>query len=146
MNKYPLIIGFSLMLAACSGGSTEAARPDFNPPPAGSTLAADSMRITEDVLNESYFSVRILATPQSAEKGIYELAIAYGNNRATDGFTMPAGGERLQPLLRPGSDAHNYIIGFEYKGNFYAYVGITGSRNRIEVNYLKYYNFSKKTD
>jgi hypothetical protein len=145
MKTFPLIFCAFLLLAACGSGG-ENTKPDFTPPAAGSIIASDSMRISEDVLNETYFSVRILTTPRSAEKGIYEIAIGYGNNRVTDGFTMPAGGERLQPLLRPGADANNYVIGFEYKGNFYEYVGITGSRNRIEVNYLKYYNFRKAKD
>jgi hypothetical protein len=149
------IILFSLILAACKGATTgsetdgkKTSKYSWDPPPAGTVVAEDSMKVVEDDLNNFYFSVRLSVaddnTTASREGFKYNVHSSYGHAVVDGVIVMPYRGEHLRPLLRPGK-GYSYIVGFipgsDYGGDtaFHEYYRITGGRERIEISALSGY-------
>ncbi len=105
------------------------------------------MRITEDKLNQFWFSARITTgdTEEWVKNGTYLIRAGFGNAVAASPFSMPAGGKDLRPLLRRDS-GYSFIVGFiggaPFGGDttFHEYYRITGSRNEIKIAALKGYS------
>lgn len=108
--------------------------------PAGTLLAADSMRFTEDKLNNFYFAVKLKTTEYSS-KGTYAVEASVGPKEAASKFTMPRGGEEVVPVLKKGNEPFTYIIGFYYNNSntFYDYYMISADANTIQMKYTKAY-------
>ncbi|MEO6832490.1 MAG: hypothetical protein ABI169_09815 [Chitinophagaceae bacterium] len=117
---------------------------EWQVPPAGSIVAADSIEVDEDLSKGLYFSV-YLKVPQTIGGGgtqYYELDAKYGHGEAKSEIVMPRGGEHLQPLIHR-KDAHHFIIGFipgkAFGGDtsFLEYYQVTGNMQGISIEPLK---------
>lgn len=130
-----------LGMAACHTPGKEEKNVAANQKP-GTVIATDSMRIVEDDLNTSYFSVKLLTTDKT-DKGTYAIDAAWGFNTAQTEFTMPKGGEKLEPVLRRVQEPYTYEIGFRQEGDttFYDYYQVKGEKGTIRMKYLKAYSF-----
>lgn len=108
--------------------------------PAGTIIAADSMRFTEDKLNDFYFAVKVTTTEHS-DKGTYAVEASVGPKEAASKFTMPRGGEEVVPVLKKGDEPFSYIIGFYYNNDttFYDYYKIAADASTIQMKYTKAY-------
>ena|SRR2546423_433884 len=152
----PLCISFILLLAGCSSTPSEKDKSNTTPetlwiPPApGTIVAADSMKVTGDALNNAYFSVRLSVGEGNIgkkNKGFrYDVHATYGKAVADGIIIMPFGGEHLKPLLRRG-DGYNYIIGFIPAINgdttFHEYYRIGGDKEFIKIVPLKGYTINE---
>ena len=142
--KYFAILTFAL-ISACKDRSPEQQQIKeieevVKTQPAGTLLAVDSMRFTEDELNDFYFVVKLKTTEYSA-KGTYAVEANVGPKVAASKFTMPRGGEEVVPVLKKGNEPFTYIIGFYYNNNnsFYDYYMISADANTIQMKYTKAY-------
>ncbi|MBW7912979.1 MAG: hypothetical protein H3C54_04595 [Taibaiella sp.] len=133
------------LLAACGSSESAEDMKHFYAPAAGTVVAADSIPITEDNLNDFYYSVRLTATDSSSE-GRYDLDAAYGLNEAHSIMAFPKLTKTIRPAIRPDSLPYSYIIGFYYEGeqqfNDYARVSarkVDAQQSQIELRYLKAY-------
>ena len=109
-------------------------------------VAADSMKVTEDELNNGYFSVQLTVsegnTGSHTDGFRYDLHATYGKAVADGLIIMPFRGERLKPLLRRG-EGYTYFMGFvpgpEHGGDtsFHEYYRIDGGREYIRITPLK---------
>lgn len=145
MKYLPLIV--ILMLAACNGNQQS---PDtinhFYAPATGTVIAADSTRVTEDDLNESYFAVYITANDSSVQ-GRYGLHANFGFNEAESEVVYPKLTQGLTPAIRKDETMpYSYIVGFRYDDDsaFNDYLKVFATRApgvgpRIELRYLKAY-------
>lgn len=146
MKKSILFCTAILLLAAASCSGHKENDGDNSAyttlPPAGTTIVADSMKVTEDPLNHFTFSVKVKAN-NNTKYGVYDVEASWGPNTAASQFTMPRGGEKLKPVLRKGTAPYTYIIGFHYDKDtaFYDYYQVNGNRGTIEAKYLKGYSF-----
>ncbi len=133
-----------LIVASCSGHKdNDGDNGTYTPPPAGNTVAADSVKIADDPNNFTY-KVTIKAGTNSAAYGVYDVIAEWGPNTAASQFTMPRGGEKLKPIIKKGTAPYTYIIGFHYgndKKTFYDYYQVSGNKGMIEAKYLKAYSF-----
>lgn len=129
-----------LGIAACNGSGDKGKNTTKLTP--GSVIAVDSMRVVEDSLNNAWFSVKLLATDKS-DNGTYAINAAWGFNTAATEFTMPKGGEQLQPVLRKQAEPYTFNIGFHQEGDtaFYDYYEIKGEKGAIRMKYIKAYSF-----
>lgn len=149
MNRILLAI-IILVLGSCNNNEARNNRgprllavndaDQYDPPPPGTIVAADSMEVTDDPLNHFSFSVKI-KTNEYSSKGTYAIEAAYGPNNADGMFTMPRGGNHLKPVLRKSKEPYTYIIGFEYQHKVYDYYVVKGSKNAIEIKNIKAYTF-----
>lgn len=109
----------------------------------GAVLLADSMPIP-DPLNHFYFAVALVANEYS-QQGTYDVQAHYGPAKALTQITFPQGGtKKIIPKLKKGREPFTYQIGFQYGADdtsFYAYYEVKGSKEKIEMNYLKAYSF-----
>lgn len=134
------------LLAACGGSDSVQDIVHFYAPPAGTVVAADSIPVTEDNLNDFYYSVRLTATDSSTE-GRYDLDAAYGLNEAHSVMAFPKLTKTIRPAIRLDTTMpYSYIIGFYYEGeqqfNDYARVSarkVDMLQSQIELRYLKAY-------
>jgi hypothetical protein len=137
-----------LTLSAC-GNTDNTADNDsvsFYAPAPGTVIAADSMRIKEDNLNELYYSVSVTATGNSVE-GAYMLRAAHGYNEAQSEIKFPKLTQSLTPAIRRDEQMpYSYIIGFKYDNDttFNDYIRVFAKRmpgvaTQIELRYLKSY-------
>lgn len=131
------------LLAACGDAQTgKASLPEREDtavvPASGTVIAADSMRITDDLLNLSYFSVRVVANDYSAQ-GTYTIQAAYGYNTAESMMTMPRGGAHLRPMLRKGKEPYTYILYFLWQGKPYDYFLVQARRGEIRMQHTNAY-------
>ncbi|HTM66848.1 MAG TPA: hypothetical protein VL093_11035 [Flavipsychrobacter sp.] len=110
-------------------------------PAANTVVASDSMRIPDD-LNKLYFSIEVIASPES-DKGVYEVLVSYGHNDASGQVVMPEADELIVPELRRDTAQFSYIIGFHYGSDtsFKDYFLVKADRGRTEMRYLKAYSF-----
>lgn len=106
-------------------------------------IAADSMPVKEEQLNDFYFAVKLQTTEYTANYGTYKVVAHWGHNNATTEFSMPKGGEDLKPVLKRGTEPYTYDIGFYYKDEpeFYDYYRVSGDNGDIKMKYLKAYSF-----
>lgn len=141
-----IIFALIPLLAACGGSDSAQDIAHFYAPAAGTVVAADSIPITEDNLNDFYYSVRLTATDSSAQ-GRYDLDAAYGLNEAHSIMAFPKLTKTIRPAIRlDTSMPYSYIIGFYYEGeqqfNDYARVSarkVDMLQSQIELRYLKAY-------
>ncbi|XZF13612.1 hypothetical protein ACTHGU_17665 [Chitinophagaceae bacterium MMS25-I14] len=143
MKYYFLVLCSSMVLFSCGQKASEHnEETHFDPPPAGTVIAADSVPV-QDALNHFTFSVKVVSNEHSDHYGVYDVKAAYGPNTADGQFTMPKGGEELKPLLRKGKEENTYIIGFHYGTDtaFYEYYEVNGQHGQITMAYLKGYSF-----
>ena len=139
--KYRMSFWVLAMVFAIASCSNIKNNSDAVPKP-GSVLESQEMPITEDSLNNSKFSVSIIADSQ-IEKGIYAVTAIWGNNKAESKFTMPKGGESLKPLLRKANKPNAFIIGFKAGKDttFNEYFEVSGVKGTIKMFYTKSYSF-----
>lgn len=143
--KYLLLIVL-LIIASCGNSGTSEPIEHFYAPATGTIIAADSMRITEDSLNELYYTVRITAGDSSVA-GRYKMYAAHGYNEAESELVYPKLTQCLKPAIRRDETMpYSYIIGFKYNDDDtfrdYARVSanrIPGLQTQIELRYLKAY-------
>ncbi len=135
--KIALIISGIVLLAACSQrgeGNKNAASGSWTPPPQGTLVAADSIPVAEDRLNNAWFSVKLLAgggySGKKNEAFRYDVLARYGQAEAQGEIVMPFGGERLRPLLRRG-EGYSFIMGF-----------IPGEEFGADTSFHEYYKIS----
>ena len=125
--------------------------PQWIPPPAGTVVAADSMKLADE-LNNSYFAVKLVASPANDKPGtmgyVYDLYVHCGANEGMQQITMPKGGRNLKPLIRrAANDRTTYIVGFipgrDFGGDttFLEYYSVSEDGRNIKVKALKSYTF-----
>jgi hypothetical protein len=137
MKQTTILYSFLLFILSCSenktANKTEAEIKE------GIVIAADSIRIIEDALNEQYFIVKI-KTNDHSDTGSYDIDAAWGYNNASGHFTMPLWD--LQPVLKRDT-GYSYIIGFYFKNDtaFHDYYLVKGEKGMIQMKYLKAYTF-----
>lgn len=134
------ICAFLLLFSACNEPSSDSSVATRAIPAANTVVASGSMRIP-DALNELYYSIEVVATPQSTQ-GVYEVLVRYGHNDASTRITMPVSEQPLIPVLRK-KPPNEYIIGFRLPGDtaFKDYFQIRADRGKIGMKYLKAYSF-----
>jgi hypothetical protein len=140
-----------MLLAACtappSNRDTQATGDSsWTPPPAGSVVAADSMKIVENYPDSRFFSVKLSVsegnTGKHTESFKYDMHAKFGQAHADGRIIMPFGGERLKPLLRRG-EGYSYIMGFipgkAYGSDtaFHEYYHIIGGKDFVKIIPLK---------
>lgn len=134
-----------LLLAACGNATSGNAagkhgNNNYTPPAAGTVIASQSTPITNDPLNHFDFTVKLIASEYS-NYGTYTVKAAWGPDTATEQFTMPKGGTHLKPVLKKGTGAYSYVVGFYYDNKFYDYYQIKGAKDNIEMKYISAYSF-----
>lgn len=151
MKNYAAIVlaAWCLLSASCNSAGkkesgqkqTESNAEEHIEP--GQVMVADSMPIVEDPLNKPYFSVKLISTDHTAHYGAYRVVADWGSNHAESEFAMPRGGEQLKPVLRKGTEAYTYIIGFLYEDqpDFYDYYQVSAAKGEIKMKYIKAYSF-----
>ena len=125
------------LMSSCGDKATTAALPAI-----GATVAKDEMPIDGDTLNHFTFKVTVTAD-SLIEKGVYDVAAAYGNDEAEGKFTMPKGGETFAVGMRRALQPHTYIIGFYMPNDttFNEYYSVSGTGGRLIMQYTKSYKF-----
>ena len=134
----------SILLLGCSQPeSTKKEMPvkKGNAPATNTVVASDSIRIPDD-LNELYFSIEVIAGPES-DKGVYEVLASYGPNDASGQVVMPEAEKLIIPEVRRDTQQFAYIIGFHYgtDTSFKDYFLVKADKGRTEMRYLKAYSF-----
>ena len=106
----------------------------------GMLVAADSMPIVEDRLNDLYFSIR-LETTEKSDSGEYYLEAAWGYNLAQTNIRYPKGLEDVRPVIRRNHDDYSYIVGFFTKDDstFHDYYNVSAQQGSIHMKYTKTY-------
>lgn len=145
--KYSILFIALILSAACNNtGSSSSEIEHFYAPATGTVVAADSMKIEEDNLNELYYTIRITAGDSSAE-GRYKLYAAHGYNEAKSEIVYPKLTQGLKPAIRRDETIpYSYIIGFRYNDDttFHDYARVSANRmpgvqTQIELRYIKAY-------
>jgi hypothetical protein len=108
----------------------------------GTVLDSFSVRVREDTLNNSVFTVKIIAD-SAVDKGVYIADVTFGNNTAQGKFTMPKGIEHVAPVLRCGNTPYTGIVGFrlEKDTSFYDYFEISCNKQNTRMGYINSYTF-----
>ena len=140
MKSY-IILAAAILFTACKSGDSN--KVDYTKMPAGTLVAADSMRVVEDTLNNFHFSVRVLTNEKTADKGQYAVKTAWGFNEGETAFTLPKGGEHFTQVLRRQPAPYTYNIGFNMDDDttFYDYFEVKGEYGTIKMRYTKSYTF-----
>lgn len=141
MKKHLAVLSLTFLLLACGGkDSVRQQQEDCGNLPTNTLITEDSMKVTEDRLNDFSFSVRLLATGQ---KGKYDVHAAYGPNDGHGRMVMPRGGEGLCPQMRRGPEEYSYEIGFKRSGDttFYPYYLVSWEAGQIMMRYTTAYSF-----
>ena len=147
MKKQIPLLAFLLLIVACNANEEPAdSMTHFYAPKAGTIVAADSFRITENELNEFYYAVKIIST-DSSNKGYYFLDAHWGHNDAQTELAYPVLQEEIIPAIeRDRTKPYAYILGFKYRNNdtFHDYAEIKATKIsdlncRMEMKYLKSY-------
>ena len=138
-----------ILLAGCTGtpNSHKAEQAEgWTPPPAGTLVAADSMTVTEDQLNNAYFAVQLRVsegnTYRHSDAFRYDLHATWGKAVKDFQIIMPFRGEKLKPLFRRG-EGYSYYMGFipgpEHGGDtsFHEYYRIDGGSEYMHVVPMK---------
>lgn len=137
--KYRILIAAYVFATACN---TPKQGTDFASLPANTLLAADSVVVIEDTLNNTRLSVKLLTSDKTA-KGIYNVNAAWGGNIADAKFTLPKGGEKFKPALHREPAPYTFMIGFHMEDDttFYPYYQVKAEHGTIKMNYVKSYTF-----
>jgi hypothetical protein len=137
--KYRLMLAACAFVAACNATKQGT---DFASLPANTLLAADSVKVVEDSLNNTFFSVKLLTSDKTA-KGIYNVNAAWGYNIAASKFTLPKGAEQFKPALHREAAPYSFMIGFHMEDDttFYPYYQVKAEEGTIKMNYVRSYSF-----
>lgn len=137
--KLHTFIAACLLLASCNSSNKSV---DYATLPAGTLLAADSIKVAEDTLNNTWFTVKLL-TSDKTDKGIYDINASWGGNIADTKFTLPKGAEKFRPALHRESEPYSFMIGFHMADDtaFYPYYQVKAEQGTIKMNYVKSYTF-----
>lgn len=134
-------LSLSWLLLSCGGKQAgRQQKEDCSDLPVNTLLADDSMKVSEERLNDFSFSVRLLATGQ---KGKYDVHATYGPNDGNGRMVMPRGGESLCPELRRGPEPYSFEIGFRQDKDttFYPYYLVSWDAGQIMMRYTTAYSF-----
>lgn len=137
------MIGMCSVLVSCSqkneSNDSKVSNTSLKP---GTIVVADSMSVLEDQLNNTMFSVKVIAN-ENTPKGKYTVKAAWGYNEAESELAMPKGGEKFIPMLRKEAIPYTYSIGFQVKGDttFYDYYLVNADKGTIRMKYIKAYSF-----
>lgn len=130
------------LFAACgnNNATNEYSRKQFPKP--GTTVASAEMPITEDELNHSIFSVKVIADSDIAN-GVYDVDADFGPNSGEGKFSMPKGAENLKPIIRKGKEPYTFIIGFRIPGDtaFKDYFQVSCTKKSTKMEYINAYTF-----
>lgn len=139
MKKYYLLTG--IFAASCIIACNSGKNPPEKPKP-GAIVASAETPISEDKLNHSAFSVKVVAD-SNALTGVYTVIAASGANTAKGQFTMPKKGEDYPIVIRRGDAVYSYVIGFKIPDDttFYDYFEVRSKNDTIKMRYLKSYSF-----
>ena len=140
-NTFLYLTLVAIIFASCSGSNTaEHAKKQFPKP--GALVAEAKMPVTEDAINHSTFSVKVIADSEIAN-GVYDVDADFGPNFGEGKFSMPKGAEDAKPVIRKGDAPYTYIIGFRLAGDstFYDYFQVSSSKNSTKMEYIKAYTF-----
>lgn len=129
-------IGFACVACSCSDNKKDA--KEIAP---GIVLAADSIRIQEDALNELYFSAT-LETTEGSDSGRYHITAAWGYNAGGTDVTLPKNLETATPALRRDT-GYTFIMGFRTAedSSFHDYFRIAAEDGNLKMRYIKAYFF-----
>lgn len=148
LRSMKILSVFSILCSACIISSCKYSSPKDNNMPvtdskAGTIIAADTIPITEDKLNNSTFSVTVLATDSV---GTYDVEASWGNNFAQSTIKMPTGGEHYKPILRKSSNDYTYTLGFHFDTDtiFHEYYQVSAQRGQIAMKYTRAYIMETK--
>jgi hypothetical protein len=108
----------------------------------GTVIDSFSVPVKEDTLNNSVFTVKIVAD-SAIDKGVYIADVTFGNNTAQGKFTMPKGIEHVAPVLRYGNAPYTGIVGFilQKDTTFYDYFEISCNKQNTRMGYINSYTF-----
>ena len=144
MNKLTLLVLTLVVvtLSGCSNSTTDKNKAAFELPKPGTVIDSLGVKIIEDKLNDSHFSVVVLAD-SNVKGGIYDVRATYGFDIAEGSFTMPNGLESYKLVLKKGDAPYTFVIGFKVPKDttFYEYFEVSGKKNSIGMQYLKAYIF-----
>jgi hypothetical protein len=107
----------------------------WTPPPAGTVVDQIKERITEDNLNEKYFSVVVVAT-ENSKTGSYLLKLEQGFNKNETIIDLPkwTGGATLKPVLQKGTEKYSCIIGFDTgDGQFHEFYQVKAEGGNLKL-------------
>jgi hypothetical protein len=144
-------IALASLVAFCScSGSKGSNSSQWTPPAAGVLVAADSVRIANDSLNNGYFSVylRVAEGNRPNDAFRYSVEARYMKAEAQGTIAMPYGGKGLKPSLRIIDD-RTIVMGFvpgELGGGdttFHPYYRFDGSYLSIHMVPLAAYQINK---
>ena len=138
-NSFLYLALCATVFTSCSN-TAEHAKKQFPKP--GTVVAEAKMPVTEDAINHSTFSVKVIADSDIAN-GVYDVDADFGPNFGERKFSMPKGAEDARPVIRKGDDPYTYIIGFKIAGDstFYDYFQVSSSKNSTKMEYIKAYTF-----
>lgn len=149
MRKQIVPLFFLLLLAAChqdnSPGRNQSSATgnvkQWQPPASGATVATYKERVTEDKLNEKYFTVTVKATENSSE-GKYQVKLEYGFNINETDIQLPEWnhGVVLKPMLTKGKSPYHCLLGFDTgDGQFHELYEINAEGGDIRLKQTKGY-------
>jgi len=129
-----------LLLAACN--SSPYNNETHFIPNKGQNVDSMKTPIVEDKLNNSVFSVKLIAD-SNGRPGVYNVCAVSGFNTANSMFTMPKGAEKSRPVIHKRNGLYAYIVGFHIPNDttFYEYYEINSANNTITMRYVKSYTF-----
>lgn len=132
--SFAITISLTFFIAACSE------HKEAEKPKPGAVVATAEMPVAENHNNK--FSIKLLSD-STGKQGVYTVDANSGPYSLTSQFTMPKGGEDFQPLIRNGSAANTFIIGFKLADDttFYDYFEVSSKLDTIKMKYLKAYSF-----
>lgn len=148
MKKYLQLLSLLVITACNSSEKKESANniTHFYAPEEGTVIAADSIPITEDTLNDFYYSIKLTSTFMS-EDGSYRMNVAYGHNDAQSDIVYPKLTGKVTPAVQlDKSIPYTYNIGFYLDGSdeFKDYARVSArkgysGKQEIELKYIKTY-------
>lgn len=137
-----LLIAFG----SCGVNSPDEPIAHFYAPAANTIVAADSMKVEDDPLNELYFAIRLKAT-DSSSAGSYLMEAHYGFNEAKTEIRFPKLQQTIYPAIEVDAGMpYSYLVGFRYKDDsvFHDYARLNAVRmpgvvTQMEFRYVKAY-------
>ena len=144
MKRFSLFL--LIALSSCAGNSQDELIEHFYAPAANTIIAADSIKVEDDPLNELFFAVRLTST-DSSSAGSYLLEAHYGFNEAKTEIRFP----KLQQTIHPAIEQdptmpYSYLVGFRYQDDsvFHEYARLNAVRmpgviTQMEFRYIKAY-------
>lgn len=135
MKKIVTILGAATLLAAC-GVSNNEDQVSYKP---GEVVAADSMAVQDDELNNRQYMIKLTATDSP---NVYNMNVAFGYNAAQRNITLPDLDGNLKPAVKRDTGEYAYVVGFTYNDDtsFHDYMRVWADSGLIQMRYLKAYS------